>query len=140
MPESAANDDSRQTVVFFDGVCGLCNHTVNFLLNIDRRGVLRFAPLQGKTAEQIVPQAVREKLDTFVVCQNGRLFYRSTAFVRIMMQLGICWRIAGGVFWLIPWPLRDLAYRLVSRIRYRLFGRHETCRLPTPDERSRFLD
>jgi predicted DCC family thiol-disulfide oxidoreductase YuxK len=127
-------------VVFFDGVCGLCNSTVNFLISQDHQGRLRFAPLQGEIAAQLVPQAVRSSLNTFVFLSNGSLYYRSTALARILMQLGGVWRIAGALLWIIPWPIRDLAYRFVAATRYRFFGRHDSCRLPTPAERSRFLD
>ena len=127
-------------IVFFDGVCGLCNHTINFLMARDKKCRLRFAPLQGQTAEQLVPKDVRSRLNTFVFSENGRLFYRSTALVRILMQIRGIWRIMGALLWLVPWPLRDIGYRIVAGLRYRLFGKHETCRLPTPAERALFLD
>lgn len=127
-------------IVFFDGVCGLCNHTVNFLMARDRRGILRFAPLQGVTAQKVVPSAVREQLNTFVFANSGQLYYRSSALVHIMCQLGGIWSLLGALLWLIPWPIRDVGYRVVSALRYRLFGRHESCRIPTPEERARFLE
>lgn len=130
----------ESAIVFFDGVCGLCNHTVNFLLRCDRNSVLKFAPLQGKTAEEIVPEDVRKNLNTFVFARNGVLFYRSGAMARILMHLGGVWRILGCLLWLIPWPLREIGYRLVSAVRYRMFGKTESCRMPTPEERSRFLE
>jgi len=135
-----STDASDACIVFFDGVCGLCNHTVNFLMARDRRRRLKFAPLQGSTAEQLVPAEVRSNLDTFVFSDRGRLYYRSTALSRILMEIGGVWEILGGLLWLIPWPLRDLGYRIVSKLRYRLLGKHESCRLPTPDERAMFLD
>ncbi|MEQ9407084.1 MAG: DCC1-like thiol-disulfide oxidoreductase family protein [Fuerstiella sp.] len=128
------------SIVFFDGVCGLCNHTVNFLLARDQQAVLKFAPLQGETAAQLVPDQVRKNLNTFVFAHAGRLYYRSGAMARILMQLSGGWRILGALLWVIPWPLRDLGYRMVAALRYRLFGKSEACRLPTPEERSRFLD
>lgn len=131
---------SSQSIVFFDGVCGLCNHAVNFLLARDRHHRLRFAALQGITASQLIPDEIREQLSTLVFAEHGRLFYRSTAVVRILLRIGGLWKIVAAVLWLIPWPLRDLGYRVVSKIRYRLFGKHETCRLPTPEERQQFLD
>ena len=132
--------EEQNSIVFFDGVCGLCNHAVNFLMSKDRRAVLKFAPLQGKTAENLVPDVVRHDLNTFVFANNGRLHFRSGAMARILMRIGGIWRILGAMLWLIPWPLRDVGYRIVAILRYRLFGKHESCRLPTPEERSRFLD
>jgi len=140
MTELSQNEIVNYPIVFFDGVCGLCNHAVNFLMSRDSKGVLKFAPLQGTTAGQLVPLDVRQDLNTFVFADSGRLHYRSTAMVRILMRIGGLWGIVGTLLWLIPWPLRDLGYRCVSKIRYRLFGKHESCRLPTPEERSRFLD
>ncbi len=130
----------HSSIVFFDGVCGLCNHTIDFLMKRDRRGVLKFAPLQGNTAAEIVPEDVRKNLNTFVFADAGRLFYRSGALARILTRIGGVWWLAGTLLWLIPWPIRDLCYRVVSKLRYRLFGRKESCRLPTPEERGRFLD
>ena len=137
-PVADSNTDSA--IVFFDGVCGLCNHTVDFLLKRDRQGVLKFAPLQGETATEIVPAQVRQDLNTFVFANRGQLFYRSGALARILMRIGGIWRLLGALLWLIPWPIRDVGYRIVSRLRYHLFGRKESCRLPTLDERNRFLD
>ncbi len=137
-PETNASTTS--VIVFFDGVCGLCNHTVDFLLKRDRRGVLKFAPLQGETAAEILPEEVRKDLNTFVFADHGHLHYRSSAMARILMQLGGFWWLAGALLWLIPSPIRNVAYRIVSRLRYRLFGRKESCRMPTPEERDRFLN
>lgn len=105
----------------------------------DRRGVLKFAPLQGSTATERLPEQIRQDLNTFVFASSGQLYIRSAALVRILIQLGGIWRMLGMLLWVVPRPLRDLGYRVVSRLRYRLFGKRETCRLPTPEERSRFL-
>ena len=138
--EAGDKPNGTQAIVFFDGVCGLCNHTVNFLMARDRHGVLKFAPLQGETSREIVPGPVREQLNTFVFADHGKLSYRSSALARILLRLGGLWSVAGALLWMIPWPLRDAGYRIVSKFRYRLFGKNEACRLPTPEERSRFLD
>ena len=138
--EKSAVQTEYESIVFFDGVCGLCNSTIDFLLSRDRKASLKFAPLQGTTAEQLVPEDVRQQLSTFVFADRGQLFYRSAAFVRILLRLGGIWRTIGAGLWLIPWPIRDLGYRVVSRLRYQLFGKRETCRMPTAEERARFLD
>lgn len=135
-----ADDVNGHSIVFFDGVCGLCNHAVNFLMARDRHRRLRFAALQGQTAGQVIPAEIRDQLSTLVFLEHGQLFYRSTAVARMLMRIGGPWKIVGAALWLIPWPLRDVGYRLVSKIRYRLFGKHQTCRLPTPEERQLFLD
>lgn len=141
-PELLHNSDTsfEHPIVFFDGVCGLCNHSVNWLLSRDVAHKLRFAPLQGETAIQSVPAAIREQLSTLVLLRDGQVFVRSGAVSRILMTIGGKWWLAGALLWLIPFPLRDLGYRIVSALRYRLFGKHDACRLPTPLERAVFLD
>jgi predicted DCC family thiol-disulfide oxidoreductase YuxK len=136
--EAAAGDDSHP-IVFFDGVCGMCNRTVDFLLARDPRAVLRFAPLQGETAQQRLGTPDDEMLKTIVLQDRGREYRRSAAVVRILFHIGGAWKLVGAGLWLIPRPLRDLGYRLIATCRYRLFGRKETCRMPTPAERERFL-
>jgi predicted DCC family thiol-disulfide oxidoreductase YuxK len=128
------------SVVFFDGVCGLCNHSVNWLLARDPEHRLRFAPLQGQTAHALLSAEVRDRLDTLVFLRNGNIYIRTAAVSRILMALGGRWSLVGGLLWIIPSPLRNLGYRLVASLRYRLFGKHDACRLPTPAERAVFLD
>ncbi len=144
---AAISEADRPTnVLFFDGVCGLCNCFVNFVLSRDRQGAIRFAPLQGETAklrpnaESREPNAVDSNFSTVVWSDSrGVEFLRSAAAVRVLWQLGGVWWLIGWLLWLIPLPLRDLGYRIIAANRYRLFGKKETCRLPTPAERERFL-
>ena len=127
-------------IVFFDGVCSLCNATVDFLLRHDRDGRLRFASLQGETAARLLPAELRRELRTLVLyTETGERYIRSAAAVRILWRLGGGWRLAAAALWLIPWPLRDLGYGLVAALRYRLFGRRETCRIPTDADAARLL-
>ena len=127
-------------IVFFDGVCGLCNSSVDFVLRHDRDGRLRFAALQGATAEQLLPPPDRQSLGSLVLWDEGHLYRRSTAVVRILWKLGSFWKVPASLLWLVPAPLRNLGYRVVAALRYRLFGKKSACRMPTPAERSRFLD
>lgn len=126
-------------IVFFDGVCGLCNSTVNFLLDRDRHLALHFAPLQGETARSLLSDGARD-LNSIAFLEGGRVYRHSTAIVRILDALPQPWPILGGCLWLVPSPIRNLGYSLVARFRYRLFGKHETCRMPTPEDRERMLD
>ncbi|MBX3440462.1 MAG: DUF393 domain-containing protein [Planctomycetaceae bacterium] len=135
-PQVATGDPP---IIFFDGVCGFCNRMVDFVLSHDRRGVFRFAPLQGETARALLPPADVESLDSVVLMLRGQTFRRSSASARILWELGPFWQIAGWLLWLIPLPLRDWGYRLVGKNRYRMFGKLEACRMPTPEERDRFL-
>lgn len=137
-PPTAEAELREHPIVFFDGVCGLCNSTVDSLMQRDTRGVLRFAPLQGETAA-VVPAADRESLKSLLLLTDGGLYRRSAAVVRILWRLGGWSKVLGTLLWLVPWPLRELGYRIVSRYRYAWFGKKESCRMPTPDERSRIL-
>ena len=140
MSKESDNTTIDQSIVFFDGVCGLCSHTVDFLLRLDSKARLKFAPLQGQTATTIVPENVRENLNTFVFASNGKLHYRTGALARILMTIGGFWKLVGAALWVIPSPARNLGYKIVAKYRYKMFGKHEACRLPTVEERKRFLD
>lgn len=126
-------------IVFFDGVCGLCNSFVDFAMPRDRRKALRFAPLQGETAQSIFGECTDASLDTVVLHDGKTRYIRSAAVVRVLWQLGGVWMIWGSLLWLIPLPLRDFGYRLVAANRYRVFGKKESCRMPTPEERQQLL-
>ena len=106
--------------------------------DVDRR--LRFAPLQGRTAELHLPEDLRQNPDSLVFVSNGRTYLRSAAVVQILKTLGGKWALTGTALWLIPLPVRDLGYRAIARVRYRLFGKHESCRLPKPEEQNLLLD
>jgi predicted DCC family thiol-disulfide oxidoreductase YuxK len=136
--------DHRETegariVLFFDGVCGLCSRSIDFVLKHDTFDKFQFAPLQGTTARTLLTSADIENLDTMVLWISGRTYRKSAAVVRVLWQLGPGWQMLGTLLWLIPLPLRNLGYTLMAKNRYRLFGKTETCRLPTPHERLRFL-
>ena len=129
----------EKSIIFFDGVCGLCNRFVDSLLKRDTQAVFLFAPLQGETAQRLLSKNDTETLGSIVLWEQGRTFRRSTAVVQVLWKLGGVWAWLGWGLWIIPKPLRDLGYKLVAASRYRLFGKKETCRLPTSEERSRFL-
>lgn len=140
---SAVSDATRPAadgpVIFFDGVCGLCNHFVNFVLPRDKQHVFRFAPLQGETARVLLPPSDVEDVSTVVVLSQEGLLRQSSAAVYILRRLGGVWAIVGALLWIIPRPLRNLGYKLVARYRYLLFGKKEACRMPSPEERAMFL-
>lgn len=132
--------DGEPVIVFFDGVCGLCSHIVDWLMVRDRQMVFLYAPLQGTTATQRLPAADRENLNSIVILKSAQFHRRSDAIVEILRSLGGQWRTLGQVLSLVPRPLRDFGYRVVASQRYRIWGKHDTCRIPTPAERKRFLD
>lgn len=128
-----------RTILFFDGVCGLCNQAVDFVLKRDRKKILQFAPLQGETARVLLSPADIDNLNSMVLWVDGKAYRKSAAAVRILWLLGSGWKVLGTIFCLIPSPLRDVVYSLIAANRYRIFGKKESCRIPTPEERVRFL-
>jgi len=135
---SLADKGTNLAVVYFDGVCNLCNKAVNFLLRIDRREKLFFASLQSSLAEQKLGKMARE-LNSIVFQDNdGRTYTESTAVIKILTRVGGVWRFA-AIFWVVPRFIRDFFYRFIAQRRYRLFGKSETCRVPSAKEKSRFL-
>lgn len=131
-----AEGHPQPLTVYFDGVCGLCNRFVDFLLQRDETRAFRFAPLQGRTAAGIA--GLPRDVDSVVVCDSQRVLVHSDAALAAISRLGGLWSFA-SVGGLVPRPLRDAVYRTVARHRYRWFGKHETCRIPTADEAAWFL-
>ena len=134
-------------IVLYDGVCGLCNRLVQFVIKHDRNDVFRFASLQSKLAEQIlVRHRLRsESLETvYVVLDYGlaeeRVLSRLQAVVYVLQQLGGPLAYISAILRVLPAPVQNFLYGLVARNRYRVFGRYETCPLPDSDTRSKFLD
>ena len=145
MDAHPAADRLPPRIVLFDGTCGFCDATVQWLLDHDREGKLAFAPLQGPTAAAVRARHPRmpHDLDSLVFVEAGaggreRVYWYSRAVLGILRHLPLPWRLF-RIGWLVPWFLRDLAYMAFARIRYRVFGRVEACRIPRPEERARFL-
>ncbi|BBX62740.1 hypothetical protein MSAS_19140 [Mycobacterium saskatchewanense] len=132
-------------VLLYDGVCGVCNRAVQTILRFDRRGTLRFAALDSDFARAIIDRHPGiEDVDSMVfVDQPGRdgerVAVRSGAALRVVDYLGGPWRVLGAAR-LLPAPLRDRLYDGFAGIRYRVFGKHDTCPIPPPEVRGRFLD
>ena len=130
--------------IFYDGHCGLCQGFVRFTIARDRSGAkFRYAPLQGKTFEALVPAERRAGLpDSFVILTNdGRLLIRSDGVIHVLRQLGGFWNFTAGVISIFPRPIRDAVYNFVARVRYRIFGRRDNiCPVAPPKLRARFDD
>ncbi|MGE5192056.1 MAG: thiol-disulfide oxidoreductase DCC family protein [Deltaproteobacteria bacterium] len=126
-------------MIFFDGVCGLCNAWIDFVIVRDKPGRFRFSPLQGETARDWLQMTPESPLDSVTLVDATGIHHRSDAVWRILVRLGGLWRLAGWLLRLIPRPLRNWGYDFVARHRYQWFGKKEICRLPTPAERERFL-
>lgn len=138
---------SGTTVVFYDGVCGLCNRFVRFLLERDARGMLRFARLQGDLARKELVAHGYDPADldsVFVIADwespRQQVLTRSRAVLHAGSRLGGRWRIVAVVGRLVPVAIADRVYRFVARRRYRMFGKFDECPLPRPEWRERFLE
>ena len=128
-----------QRILFFDGVCNLCNVFVDFLIRRDRNLQLHFAPLQGPTAKARLPAEMPQELASVVYWDGQSLLTKSDAILAATGHLPGPWNWLTGLK-LVPRVLRDLVYDLIASNRYRVFGKRDLCRVPTPEERSRFLD
>jgi predicted DCC family thiol-disulfide oxidoreductase YuxK len=134
-------------ILLYDGVCGLCNRLIQFILRHDHNSIFRFASLQSPAAASILTRhkASPTDLDTvYVVLNHERpdesLLSRSEAILFVLKKLEGLYRPTASLLQLLPKSLRDAAYNTVARHRYRIFGRSETCTLPGDAEPSRFLD
>jgi predicted DCC family thiol-disulfide oxidoreductase YuxK len=130
----------NEPIVLFDGVCKFCNGSVNFIIDQDVKQRFRFAPLQSEMAQAMLRRfgLPATDFDTMILIENGRAYARSSAALRIARILGGWWSLLVVLFAVPPF-LRDGAYNLLAVNRYRWFGKTETCRVPTPELRARFL-
>lgn len=127
-------------VVLFDGYCKLCSGFAVWALERDRAEKLLFAPIQGETAKKLLTGlgCHSPPAKSVIFLHDGVLDLRSTAVLKILRLLGPPWSRLYPLI-AIPRPIRDLCYRLVARVRYRIFGRRDSCRAPGPDQRGRML-
>jgi predicted DCC family thiol-disulfide oxidoreductase YuxK len=129
-------------VIFYDGDCGLCDRLVQFVLPRDPRAHFRFAALQSEYARNALERVglSSSDLDTMVLIENGETYVRSTAALRVLRRLKAPWPFLYYALIWIPRPLRDVVYRAIARTRHKLFARPESCGLPKPGWRERFVD
>jgi predicted DCC family thiol-disulfide oxidoreductase YuxK len=128
-------------IILFDGVCNLCNSSVQFILRRDKAGRFLFASLQSRVGQQYLQKfgLPADELHSFILIENGKAYSRSSAALRVLRQLGGGWKLF-YVFRILPAFIRDGVYNLIARHRYQWFGKRESCWLPTPELKSRFLD
>jgi predicted DCC family thiol-disulfide oxidoreductase YuxK len=133
-------------IILFDGVCNLCNASVQFIIERDPTAIFHFASLQSASGQAILAEnALNATLqndasaeDSVILVENGKIYDRSTAALRIARQL------SGGVkllyvFIVIPRPIRDFVYKFIAKNRYRWFGKQDACWMPTKELKARFL-
>jgi predicted DCC family thiol-disulfide oxidoreductase YuxK len=133
------SSSAERPIVFYDGVCALCNRFVEALLRADVQGVLRFAPLQGQTASELLPDRSDDPGIWSVAYLDERgLLVASDAALAVCDRLGGAWRFI-AVARIVPRPLRDLVYRAIARRRYAWFGRRDACDVRHVQDPERFL-
>lgn len=127
-------------LVLFDGVCNLCNNSVNFIIDRDPAAYFKFAALQDEAVKPLLTRYAlsSEYLDSLVLVEAGQCYRHSTAALRIARKLKGGWPLFYAII-ALPRPVRDVAYKWIARNRYRFFGKRDTCRIPTPELRARFL-
>lgn len=129
---------SQKPIVFFDGVCHLCNGFVDSVVLRDPKHRFCFAPLQGTTAQAHLSANDINDLDSVILMQNGKIYKKSTAVLKILSGLG-GFHSLWGLFLVLPSFIRNWIYDLIAKRRYIWFGEREFCRLPTPEEREFLL-
>jgi predicted DCC family thiol-disulfide oxidoreductase YuxK len=127
-------------IVLFDGTCGFCEGSVRFIARRDPAGYFRFAPSQWPQAQAALQAhgLTREAARSLVLIEDGQVYLRSAASLRIAARLTAPWRYARVLLW-VPRPLRDGVYRVIAAIRHRLAGQSNACDLPPPELRGRLL-
>lgn len=130
----------KKIIVLFDGVCNLCNGFVNFIIKRDEKAKIKFATLQSEKALEIlsVHQINERELNSVVVLIDDKIFTKSKAALKILNELGGFWKFFHVLIY-VPKFIRDFGYTLIAKNRYRIFGKKETCMIPTPEIASRFL-
>ncbi|MFJ5716844.1 thiol-disulfide oxidoreductase DCC family protein [Neobacillus sp. NPDC093127] len=127
-------------IILFDGVCNLCNSSVQFIIKRDPTGTFKFASLQGETGQALLKKyGLNTDSDSFVFIENEKIHVKSTAALRVCRKLTGAWRLL-AVFLIIPAFIRDPLYGIIAKNRYRWFGKKDSCMLPKPEWKNRFLD
>ena len=131
---------TNNPIILFDGVCNFCNTAINFVLKQDKKGIFRFAPLQSEVGQRLLQEynLSTKEFDSFVLIDNGKVYKKSAASLRVMNKLPWYWKEA-QLLRIIPTALRDAIYDFIAKNRYKWFGKKEQCMIPTPEMRNRFL-
>ena len=125
-------------IVLFDGDCNLCDKSVHFIINRDQQGYFKFAAQQSNVGQQLLKPHPHQNTDSIVLITKKKYYTKSSAALRICKHLDGPWKIF-FLFLIVPRPIRDFIYDILAKNRYKWFGKKESCFLPTPDIKKRFL-
>jgi len=129
-----------ERIILFDGVCNLCNRSVQFILKRDPNEQFKFTSLQSETGQNLLRKhALKPDMKSVILIENDQIFLKSTAALRIAGRMKGLWKLA-GVLYIIPRPIRDFIYQWVAKNRYKWFGKADSCMLPRPEWKNRFLE
>lgn len=130
----------QHPVILFDGVCNFCNSSVQFVIKRDPKQQFRFASLQSEFGQQVLSQhqLPQNDFNSFILLQEGNIYTKSTAALKVAKQLSGLWPMLYG-FIIIPPFIRNAVYSFIAQNRYRWFGKREACMLPSPQQRNLFL-
>jgi predicted DCC family thiol-disulfide oxidoreductase YuxK len=130
----------QHLIILFDGVCNFCNSTVNFVLKKDKKGTIKFAPLQSEVGLKLLQQFGLPTADmkSFIFIENDKAYTKSTAALKVCKQLKGLWPLVYG-FVIIPSFIRDGLYNWIAKNRYKWFGKSDICMVPTPLQKDKFL-
>lgn len=131
----------KKKIILFDGVCNLCNSSVQFVIERDKKDTFLFSSLQSEFGQKILKKnnMNQEEFDSILLVENDKIYQKSDAALRIAKDLDSPWNLL-YVFIIFPRFIRDFGYELIAKNRYKWFGKQESCWLPTPELRSKFLD
>ncbi|MBS4172757.1 thiol-disulfide oxidoreductase DCC family protein [Bacillus sp. FJAT-49736] len=129
-----------KNIILFDGVCNFCSQSVQFIIKRDPNGIFHFASLQSDIGKELLKQyGVDENIDSFVYVSEGKAYVKSSAALQVCRRLHGFWKWL-YIFYFVPAPIRNSMYDFLAKNRYKWFGKMESCMIPSPEIRSRFLD
>lgn len=135
------NNTKNKSIILFDGVCNLCNASVNFIIKHDKKAHFKFASLQSDAAKELLLQYNSKNInyDSIILIENASLYIKSTAALRISRNLNGSYKLLYA-FIIIPTFIRDWVYNYIAKNRFKWYGKKDSCMIPTPELKNRFLD
>ncbi len=132
--------NNRKYILLFDGVCNLCNSSVQFIIKRDQTQKFKFASLQSEIGQSLLKKfnLPQDDFNSFVLLGENCYFTKSKAVLKVLRELGGLWKLL-YVFIILPRPIRDFCYTAIANSRYKIFGKRDSCMVPTPDILQRFL-
>lgn len=131
---------TNHKIILFDGVCNLCNSSVNFIIDRDKKNIFKFAALQSEAGQKFLNKSGMDQndFDSVVLVVENKFYSKSSAALKIVKEFPFLWK-ALYIFIIIPAPLRNFFYDLVAKNRYNWFGKKDSCRMPSPELKNKFL-